>query len=152
MEKSVKLMIIVCSAIVVAAISSLAMVLPSKQNQEETYSIHPQKKEFWLFSSAIPEFNETKMGMPHDVFSQSAITVNKGDNVIIHFFNTEPAGGDAHSFTIHGKPYDTNVVVKPGENETVSFNATKTGVFPYECTFHQPTMRGQLIILTSAEP
>jgi len=151
-EKSVKLLIVVCSTIVAVAISSLAMILPSKQNQEEIYSFHTQKKEFWLFSSTIPEFNETKMGMPHDVFSQSTITVNKGDNVIIHFFNTEPAGGDPHSFTIYGKPYDTNVVIKPGENQTVSFNATKIGVFPYECTFHQPTMRGQLIVLTSDEP
>ncbi len=151
MEKSIQLMIIVCSTIVVVAISSLAMLLPSKQNQEEIYAIHPQKKEFWLFTSEI-NFNETKMGMPHDVFSQSSITVNEGDNVIIHFFNTEPDGGDKHSFTMYGNPYDLNVILNPGENKTISFNATKVGAFPYECTFHQPTMRGQLVVLASSEP
>ena len=152
MEKGVKLMIIVCAAIIVAAISSLVMVLPLKQNVETKYSVHPEKREFWLFSSKIPEINETKMGMSHDMFSSSTITVNTGDTVIIHFFNTEAPGGDSHSFTIYDKPYDVNLVLKPGENKTARFDATTAGVFTYECTFHEPTMRGQLIVLASGQP
>lgn len=105
-----------------------------------------EKKEFWLFNSQIPEFNETKMGMPHDVYSMPTMAVFKGDNIVIHFFNTEEPGGDNHSFTIFQKPYNINVVLNPGENTTVTFDANTTGTFIYYCTFHQPTMRGQLIV------
>src|SRR5437867_1692439 len=152
MEISAKVIVIACAAIVIVAISSLVMVLPLKQNVEAKYSVHPEKREFWLFNSNVPEFNETKVGMSHDMFSLSTITVNKGDTVIIHFLNTEPPGGDSHSFTIYDKPYDVNVVLNPGENKTVSFDAIMAGVFTYECTFHQPTMRGQLTVLAPGQP
>ncbi len=104
------------------------------------------KKEFWLFNSGIPEFNETQMDMPPDVYSMPIIAVIKGDKVVIHFFNKEPQGGDNHSFTIKDNPYNIDVVVHPGENKTVTFDANTTGTFAYYCTFHQPTMRGQLIV------
>jgi len=151
MEKSLQITIIVSIAIIIIAISALAITIPFKQTTEANYA-SPQKRKFWLFNSEIPKFNEIKMGMSHDVFSMSTITVNKGDNVTIHFFNTELPGGDSHSFTIEGKTYDVNIVLNPGENKTVSFDATTAGVFPYECTFHQPTMQGQLIVLASGQP
>ncbi|MDE1767255.1 MAG: hypothetical protein KGI27_13440 [Thaumarchaeota archaeon] len=44
------------------------------------------------------------------------------------------------------KPYDINVVLHPGENKTITFDANVTGIFTYYCTFHYPTMRGQLIV------
>jgi plastocyanin len=105
-----------------------------------------KKKEFYLFDSEIPGFNETEMGMPHDIFSMPVMAVFKGDKVVIHFFNIEEPGGDNHSFTIYDKPYNIDVVVHPGENKTITFDANTTGTFPYLCTFHQPTMRGQLIV------
>jgi plastocyanin len=106
------------------------------------------KREYWISDTDIPGFNETKMGMPRDVFSMSSITVNKGDTIVIHFFNIEEPGGDNHSFTIWDKPYNINEVIHPGENKTITFDATTPGIFTYLCTFHQPTMRGQLIVLT----
>lgn len=137
-------------AISVAAIlvSSVAVIVSSsKSATEQTPSPYVgKKKEFWLFNSDIPDFNETKMGMPHDVYSMPTMAVTRGDTVLIHFFNTEEPGGDNHSFTINDKPYDVNVVLHPGENSTFSFNATTPGVFTYYCTFHYPTMRGQLIV------
>ena len=105
-----------------------------------------EKKEFWLFDSDIPGFNETQMGMPDDVYSMPIMAVFKGDQVIIHFFNIEEFGGDNHSFTIIDKPYNINVVLNPGENKTITLDANTTGIFTYYCTFHQPTMRGQLIV------
>ena len=107
------------------------------------------KREFYMFDSDIRLLNETRMGMPHDIFSMSSITVMRGDSVVLHFFNLEAVspGSDSHSFTIWDKHYNINVVVKPGENKTISFNATTSGIFPYICTFHQPTMTGQLVVL-----
>lgn len=124
----------------------MAIVLPRnvpQVNDQPTYT--GQKKEFWLFNSDIPDFNETSMGMSHDVFSMPTIAVFKGDTVMIHFFNTEGRGGDHHSFTMLA-PYDINTDLSPGENTTITFNANTTGTFTYYCTFHQPTMRGQLIV------
>jgi plastocyanin len=105
------------------------------------------KKEFYLFDSEIPGFNETEMGMPHDTFSMPIMAVFKGDKVVIHFFNIEEPGGDNHSFTIYN-PYNIDVIVHPRENKTITFVANTTGTFAYLCTFHQPTMRGQLIVQT----
>lgn len=105
-----------------------------------------QKREFWLFNSGMPEFNETMMGMPHDIYSMQTMTVREGDSVMIHFFNTEPSGGDSHSFTMLDSPYAMNVQVAPGQNKTITFEASTVGTFSYFCTFHQPTMRGQLVV------
>jgi nitrous oxide reductase len=104
------------------------------------------KKEFYLFDSDIPGFNETEMGMPHDTFSMPVIAVFKNDKVVIHFYNIEEPGGDPHSFTIYDKPYNIDVIVHPRENKTITFVANTTGIFTYICTFHQPTMRGLLIV------
>ncbi len=143
-------------AAIVIAITLFAMVMPilttshaNNQNilqQNNTQQYVGVKKEFYLFDSEIPEFNETEMGMPHDTFSMPTITVFKNDKVVIHFFNIEELGGDPHSFTIY-QPYNIDVVVHPQENKTITFVANTTGIFNYICTFHQPTMTGQLIVL-----
>lgn len=133
------------AAIIIALIAiAMPLINSSQPNNQQRYSGHT--REFWLFNSDIPDFNETKMGMPHDVYSMPTIAVFKDDTVVIHFFNTEEIGGDNHSFTIFDKPYNINVVVTPSENRTITFDANATGTFSYYCTFHQPTMRGQLIV------
>ncbi|MEO9276831.1 MAG: cupredoxin domain-containing protein [Nitrososphaera sp.] len=149
MKDSIKIGIITGIAIAAIAISVIAITVPfvAQKNSSSSTSYTGVKREFWLFSDEMPEFNETKMGMPRDIFSMSTITVNKGDYVIIHFYNTESEGGDEHSFTIWDKPYSVNVDLNPGENKTITFTATTAGTFNYICTFHQPTMRGQLVVL-----
>ena len=144
---------IAITAIVIALIAvTMSITYTSQainQNTLQTSSAQhytEETREFWLFDSQIPGFNETQMGMPHDVYSMPVIAVFKGDNVIIHFFNIEQLGGDNHSFTIFDKSYNINVVLHPGENKTITFDANTTGIFTYYCTFHQPTMRGQLIV------
>ncbi len=51
-----------------------------------------------------------------------------------------------HAIQSIDKPYNINVVLHPGENQTITLDANTTGIFTYYCTFHQPTMRGQLIV------
>lgn len=149
-DRSVKIITIICAAIITVSISVLAITLTLKNEALADVSNYTgKKKEFWLFNSDIPGLNETKTGMPDDVYSIPTIAVFQGDTVIIHFFNTEKPGGDTHSFTMTDKPYNINVDLKPGENKTISFLASKKGIFTYFCTFHQPTMKGQLIVQTT---
>ncbi len=139
-------------AALVISLAALSMSFQNAQTSVRTESpaatahYTGEKREFWLFNSEIPEFNETKMGMPHDVYSMPVIAVYKGDKVVIHFFNTEEPGGDHHSFTLFDKPYNINVDLSPGQNTTFSFDANTTGIFAYYCTYHPPTMKGQLIV------
>ena len=157
MAGSTKNVIIISISVVAIILASVAIIISlqniSPTNNQNTLqaSVTQQhytgeKKEFWLFDSNIPDFNETKMGMPHDVYSIPVINVFKGDKVIIHFFNIEEPGSDDHSFTILDKPYNIDVVVHPGENKTITLDTNMTGIFTYYCTFHYPTMRGQLIV------
>jgi len=147
MNENTKIVIIASISITAIILALIAIVMPVKNMQENGQTAYTDvKREFWLFNSDIPEFNDTKMGMPHDVFSMPVISALKGDTIVIHFFNTEDAGGDHHSFTILVKPYEINVELSPGENKTITFDANTTGVFTYYCTFHQPTMRGQLVV------
>lgn len=140
-------------AITLFAIAVPILITPHVNNPNTLQQNNTQqqyagvKKEFYLFDSEIPGFNETEMGMPHDIFSMPVMAVYKNDKVVIHFFNIEEPGGDDHSFTIYDKPYNNiNVVVHPRENKTITFVANTTGTFTYFCTFHQPTMRGLLIV------
>ncbi len=139
--------IVMAIAVPAVAIALATLIIPYESHaQSNNFQYTGIKREFWLFNSNIPDFNETKMAMPHDVYSMPSIIVNKGDTVVIHFFNTEPKGGDHHSFTISDNAYNINVEVSPRENKTITFDATTAGIFPFICTFHQPTMKGQLIV------
>src|SRR5919204_1092796 len=41
-------------------------------------------KTFYEINEEIPEFNETKEGIPGDVYSSPILVVEKGDNVTVH--------------------------------------------------------------------
>jgi plastocyanin len=144
MKENTKIVIILGISIAALCIASISIMTSYRASLGEQSHYIGVTREFWLFNSDIPDLNETKMNMPHDIFSMQTIHVMKGDRVLIHFFNTEEVG-DAHNFVI-GEPYNLSVLVYPGENKTFSFDATAAGIFTYECTFHQPTMRGQLIV------
>lgn len=140
--------------VAVAAVAALSLAVVaissslSNGNAGAAYaSYKPVTREFWLFNDKVNGMNDTMVGLPGDKFSMPTISATQGDTIIVHFYNVEGPGGDSHSFTIMDKPYDNiNVVVKPGTNQTITFKATQAGVFTYICTFHQPSMRGQLII------
>src|SRR5690348_12458834 len=75
------------------------------------YVIHydaPTTRVFYLFDRSLP-FNESIFGYPHDTFVPDAITVNKGDHVLIHFVDIE-ATPEGHTFNMD-PPYTFNAVV-----------------------------------------
>ncbi len=104
----------------------------------------PQTREFYLFTDSI-SFNQTRVGVPHDIFSPSRILVNKGDTVVIHYYNLEDVP-ENHTFTMTD-PYAQNYVLRMDQNVTIQFVANTPGIFAYRCTLHQPTMTGYIAIL-----
>src|SRR5712691_2234580 len=119
------LIAIVAGAIVGAGTGYLAgsAATPSKTAQA------PQTREFWVFTTVLP-FNDSTPGFPsHDYFAPDRMTVNKGDTVVIHFFNTETSP-ENHTFTMDA-PYQMNHVVPYGNTTTFSFVANTPGISPY---------------------
>jgi plastocyanin len=101
-------------------------------------------KSFYLFTGGIEGINETKLGMPADYYIPNIFVANKGDSITMHFYNLD--GDDRHTFTI-GAPYKINQDVAPMHNATFTFKAANEGIYRFYCTYHQPTMTGQLIVL-----
>ena len=104
-------------------------------------------KEFWVYQNTA-SFNDTEVGIPHDQFTPSTLVVNLGDKVVIHFYNTEDTP-EHHNLVMTGA-YSVNVDLGQGEHQDITLTANQAGVFPFLCTFHQPTMRGQLIVLPTS--
>jgi plastocyanin len=119
----------------------------SNNNPNATTTATPElgnKKTFYVFSEEMEGVNETKLGIPGDVYAPSVLAANEGDTVTIHFYNLDPS--DRHTFTM-AAPYNINKDVGPLENTTITFKANDPGVYRFYCTYHQPTMSGQVIVL-----
>ena len=110
-------------------------------------STSPQTREIYLFPVELP-FNDTVAGIPHYVFNPSMIVVNKGDTVLIHFYQYTD---EHHSFTL-AAPYSKDVTL-PAATLTnipktdITFVAGTAGFFVYHCKFHPPTMTGTLQVI-----
>lgn len=118
-------------------------------SDESQTSIIPnsQTREIYLFSQVDENINEDKLGIPPDQFSLGTIIVNKGDTVRIHFINLEPVSTqEYHTFTISA-PYNIDVEINAGDSTIIEFVADESGIFEYVCTYHEPTMAGQLVVL-----
>jgi plastocyanin len=113
----------------------------------QTMAESGNKKTFYMISQELDSVNETKLGIPGDVFVPSTLAVNQGDTVIIHFYNVDAS--DYHTFTM-GAPYNIDADVAPLQNATITFKASDPGVFKFFCTHHPPTMAGQLIVLPAS--
>ncbi len=108
---------------------------------------NPQTRDIYLFSQVDENIDEEKFGIPPDQFSLGSIVVNKGDTVKIHFINLEPVETqEHHTFTLSA-PYAIDADINAGEDTIIEFTATEAGVFEYVCTYHEPTMSGQLVVL-----
>ena len=134
----VLLIAVVASALVGAGTGFAAGFLARPQQA-------PQVREFWVFTVVLP-FNDSMPGFPsHDYFAPDRMTVNKGDTVKIHFFNTEETPED-HTFTMDA-PYTMNHILPSNQTTEFDFVANTPGIFPYRCIYHQPTMTGWLVVL-----
>jgi plastocyanin len=145
MSVSITALAVSLMAIIVTSYS-LTNITVSNESYEDGKSI-PQTREIWLFSQVDEHIDEDEFGIPPDQFSHDSIVVKKGDNVKIHFYNLEPVESqEHHTFTI-ANPYDINHDINAGEETSIEFSATESGIFDYFCKYHLPTMRGQLIVL-----
>jgi plastocyanin len=117
-----------------------------------TYALHPapapQTRNFYMFAvdQGFPAANTTGLKADYG-FSAMTMTVNRGDTLIIHFYNPTD---QAHSFTM-GSPYTEDVVLPAMTNTKIStanttIIANTAGIFHYTCDFHGPSMAGDLIV------
>lgn len=130
---------------IILASASIGLFLTTSAPAKTGYHPTPHTREFYLVTTII-SFNETETGIPHDIFSAKAIEVNQGDKVIVHFYNTEPVSeAEHHTFTIPA--FNIDVDLAPGQKQDIEFTATEAGIFNFVCTYHLPTMQGELIVL-----
>ncbi|MEW6604765.1 MAG: cupredoxin domain-containing protein [Thermoproteota archaeon] len=128
------------------AISIATWIQQSALEEEEAPT--PQTREFHLLTRVEEAVDEEKFGIPPDLFFPAQIAVNKGDRVVIHFYNLEPdETQEHHTFTMASGVYQMHHDLNAGEQKTIEFTASEAGVFDYLCVLHQPTMRGQLVVL-----
>jgi len=75
------------------------------------------------------------------VWQPATATVKAGDKVEITLVNTL---ADPHGFEI--KELSQKVVLGPKETKTISFDATKSGTFKFDCQLHPAHIGGELIV------
>jgi len=115
-------------------------------DEESEYS--SQARDIYLFTMVDEHIDEEALEIPPDQFSHDLIVAKEGDTIKIHFYNLEPVESqEHHTFTINDPSYKIHEDINAGESIIIEFKATKSGVFDYICTYHQPTMRGQLVVL-----
>jgi plastocyanin len=119
-----------------------------------SYLSHPnptaQTRHFYLFG-VDQSFNKSlAVGLKGDyAYSSSIITINKGDTLVIHFYNPTD---ENHTFTM-GSPYSNDVFVlsHPTDtsaihNATITIGAGQAGIYPFYCKFHSPSMSGNIVV------
>ena len=129
-------------AVIVAAIVGAAAGYGTTYLTRSTPA--PQTREFYVFPFSLG-FNESVTSLPHDVFVPDRIVVYRGDTVVIHFYNTEDEP-ENHTFTMTA-PAAVNADIGMGEHADITFVASTAGIFPYTCTYHLPSMAGNLVVL-----
>ena len=147
---STKLVGLSVAAIAIAIVAIFAAsfsILDEAEGSINSYNPHP--RDIDQFSQVEENIDEDKFGIPPDQFSLGSIVVNKGDTVRIHFTNLEPVETqEHHTFTLSA-PSDIDSDINAGEDTIIEFTATDAGVFEYVCTYHEPTMTGQLVVLNN---
>jgi len=136
---------IVMSGVALAMLTGAARGGPTQQKAMEVGAPGNDVNEFYIFTQEL-NADEEKLGVPVAVYTLTEITVHKGDNVTIHFYNTAEAAEDRHTFTMQA-PYNMSYDLAGGEDKTFSFTADTVGRFTYYCTYDLPSMIGQLEVL-----
>ncbi|HEY7386268.1 MAG TPA: cupredoxin domain-containing protein [Beijerinckiaceae bacterium] len=76
------------------------------------------------------------------VWSPSQVIVHAGDDVTLEFVGIN---GAHHPTEIKG--IDRTFTLKRGHVTRIEFKAEKAGIFPIVCSTHQPSMRGEIVVL-----
>ena len=79
------------------------------------------------------------------LWTPGQIVVNQGDEVVLDFVGIN---GASHPTEIRG--LGKTFSLKRGQVLRVEFKADKPGVYPVICTTHQPSMRGEIVVLPRA--
>jgi plastocyanin len=138
--------VIAVASIIIASISLADFEIKIEDEKEE---YHPVTREVFIFTQINEQINEEALAIPPDMFSQDTIVVKQGDRVKVHFYNLEPVESqEHHTFTINDPAYKIHSDINAGEDTVIEFTASKSGIFDYICTYHQPTMRGELVVLS----
>ena len=135
MDITIKIGLIVFNVIVMSTLLIFNQNIASAQQE---------KKSFYLFPEEIEGLEEEILKILHDYFSLKTMVAKKGDNVTVNFYNTEAI--ERHNFVLN-QPYDIIQDLAGGQNATFSFIADNEGIYEYQCSYHMPTMTGQLVVL-----
>jgi nitrous-oxide reductase len=65
-------------------------------------------------------------------YNPEHVNIKKGDHVKWHITNVERARDATHGFAL--PYYNFNLSIEPGETQTIEFDATKEGVYPFYCS------------------
>src|SRR6266702_4175202 len=138
------------NTIIVAVL--LSAVVGSVTGLGASYIAHTsptaQTRNFYLFAVDQSFNSSVATGLKADYdFSANVITVNKGDTLVIHFYNPTD---EAHTFTM-SSPYTSDVVlpaitINLISSANITITATQAGIFHYYCRFHAPSMSGNLVV------
>ncbi len=79
------------------------------------------------------------------LWSPGQIVVREGDDVVIDFVGIN---GASHPTEIKG--LGKAFVLNRGNVVRVEFKAERAGVYPLVCATHQPSMRGEIVVLPKA--
>ncbi len=132
------------SKVIAAGASVVLELLASAPVFAANDTVHIQtvvwaSKENPVQKRAVAKFGEVY------AFAPLTIVVTQGDHVTLDIRNFEARGDDGHTLTIPG--YGINVSLPPLSSKSISFTASKAGVFPFFCEFHKPWMSGKLVVL-----
>jgi len=130
----------------------LSAVIAGSTGLGVSYALRPtpaaQTRDFYLFAVDQSFNSSIAAGLKADYgFSANVITINKGDTLVIHFYNPTD---QAHTFTMTS-PYQNDVLL-PAMTENlissanITIHATQAGIFPFYCKFHGPPMSGSLVV------
>ena len=102
---------------------------------------------------ALPAGNGLQLKKPDDAgkwriraftFDPSQIVVKAGEPVRLNFVGVQ---GVSHNIHVEGDGVDEKFVLTRGKLHTVTFTPKKAGVIEIECYDHEPSMRGEIVVL-----
>lgn len=124
--------------------TNMAFAQQQDENINNNNNTNSSSRSFYLFPEEIEDLEEEFFKIPHDSFSLKTMVAKKGDNITINFYNTE--ANEKHNFVLN-QPYNIIQGLAGGQKSTFSFIANNEGIYEYQCSYHLPTMTGQLVVL-----